>query len=354
MAGTCVVFSSIFYRHNPGIGHPESAERLRVIIRELKKNRRQSVGNWRFVEAEKARLGDVGLVHLMEYIELIESTCRLGGGVLDVERDTVASSETYEVALHAVGGTMKAANLIMNGEFRNGFALVRPPGHHAGIDSARGFCIFNNVAIAAKFLLGKFKLKRVLILDIDAHHGNGTQEIFYSTDRVLYVGLHQDPRDFPGTGYVHEIGEGKGLGYNVNIPLPFWTDDEIYLEAMNEVAGPIIQQYRPQFVLVSAGLDGHYADPVGDLSLSIACYQEVFERVVDLASRTCEEKLLLVLEGGYSRSFVGKIALAAIAEMSHTPFSSVDESPTTAKEIREQGRKIISQVKTVQRAFWDV
>ena len=351
---TGVIFSSIFYRHNPGRGHPESARRLRAIVSELKRSKLQGVKNWQFVEPEKASLKDVELVHSTEYIELVENVCRLGGDFLDVEGDTVASPESFEVALYAVGGTLKAVDLVMEEKFQNAFALVRPPGHHAGKYSARGFCIFNNIAIAAEYLLKKIKLKKVLILDIDAHHGNGTQEIFYETNKVLYMSLHEDPRGFPGTGFIDENGEGKGLGHNVNVPLPFRTCDQIYLKAIKEIVRPIIQQYKPQFTLVSAGLDGHYTDPVGNLSISALCYQEVYGIIVNLASELCEGKLVLILEGGYNLDFVGKIAAAAVAKMSEASYNVEDRIPKTKNHVKKQGERVIKEVKQVQKAFWKI
>ena len=354
MSTTAVIFSPVYYRHNPGRGHPESARRLRAIARELKKSKLQGVGNWQFIEPEKARLEDVKLVHAMEYIEFVENLCKSGGDLLDVEGDTVASPESFDVALYAIGGTLKAVNLVMEQKFQNAFALVRPPGHHAGKYSAHGFCIFNNIATAAKYLLREFKLKRILILDIDAHHGNGTQEIFYGTNKVLYISLHEDPREFPKKGFIDETGEGEGLGCNVNIPLPFRTGDRIYLKAIDEVVKPIIKQYKPQFILVSTGLDGHHADPVGSLSLSALCYQEVYETIFNAASEMCEGKLVSVLEGGYSLKFIGKLAVAAVAKMSGAIYSIEDKVPTTKKRVNEQGEKVIKEVKRVQKTFWDV
>jgi acetoin utilization deacetylase AcuC-like enzyme len=351
---TAVIFSPVYYRHNPGRGHPESARRLRAIVRELKKSKLQGVGNWQFVKPEKARLKDIELVHGVGYIEFVENLCKSGGDLLDAEGDTVASPESFDVALYAVGGTLKAVNLVMKGEFQNAFALVRPPGHHAGKYSAYGFCIFNNVAIGAEYLLREFDLKRILILDIDAHHGNGTQEIFYETNKVLYISLHEDPQEFPRKGFIDEIGEEEGLGYNVNVPLPFRTGDRIYLKAINEIAKPIIKQYKPQFILVSAGLDGHYADPVGSLSLSALCYQEVYETIFNAASEMCEGKLVLVLEGGYSLKSIGKLAVATVAKMSGAIYSMEDKVPVTKKRVKEQGEKVIKQVKHVQKAFWNV
>jgi acetoin utilization deacetylase AcuC-like enzyme len=353
MNKTAVIFSPIYYQHNPGRGHPESAKRLGIIVNELKRGRLSRSKNWQFVAPEKARIEDVELVHDIEYIKFVETFCRSGGGLMDLE-DTVASPESFEVALYAVGGALKAVDRVMEKRFENAFALVRPPGHHAEKFCAKGFCIFNNVAIAARHLLRKFNLKRILILDIDAHHGNGTQETFYETNKVLYISLHQNPRAFPGTGFIDEIGEGDGLGYNVNIPFPFRTGDQIYLKAIREIVTPMIYQYKPQFILVSAGLDGHYTDPVANLSLSALCYQEIYDVIVSLASEICGGRLVSVLEGGYSLKFVGKIAAGTIAKTSGAFYVVDDEVQAISKRSRRQGEKIIEDVKEVQKAFWNI
>ncbi|MEM3699252.1 MAG: histone deacetylase [Candidatus Bathyarchaeia archaeon] len=351
MNKTAVIFSPIYYQHNPGRNHPESARRLSAIITELKRGQLSKSRNWQFVEPEKASIEHIKLIHDIEYIRFVEAFCRSGGGLLDPE-DTVVSLKSFEIALYAAGGTLKAVDLVMNGKYENAFAVVRPPGHHAERFRAFGFCIFNNVAIAAKYLLKNYGLKRIGILDIDAHHGNGTQESFYQTDKVLYVSLHQDPTIFPGTGFSDEIGEGQGLGFNVNIPLPFWTGDRLYLKALREIVVPIIREYKPQIILVSAGLDGHYTDPIGNLSLSVLCYQEIFETVVRLASEICYGKFVSVLEGGYSLKFVGKITAAAIAKMSRTFYAINDKAPPTSKHRERKGEKIIKEVTKAQSSFW--
>ena len=353
MPKTAVIFSPKFYQHNPGKTHPESAKRLKAIVNELCNSSLSKSKQWQFVSPEKAAIENVELVHDRNYINFIETVCRSGGGVLD-SGDTVASLRSFDVALYAVGGTIKAVNLVMKKEYENAFALVRPPGHHAEKFRAYGFCIFNNVAIATKYLLKKYKLKRVAILDIDSHHGNGTQEIFYETNKVLYISLHENPKIFPKTGFIGEIGEADGLGYNVNIPLPFKTGDQIYLKAMQEIAIPIMHQYKPQFILVSAGLDGHYTDPVGSLSLSALCYKRVYGLIVKLASKTCNERLVSVLEGGYSRRFIGKIAATAIGEMSYSNYEVNDKVPLIDNHIIQKGKKILEKVTKVQSNFWDL
>jgi acetoin utilization deacetylase AcuC-like enzyme len=353
MSRTAVVFSPKYYRHNSGRGHPESARRLRLIVSELNKGELSKSKSWQYVRPQKACMKEVELIHDKNYIRKVEKICRFGGGVLD-SGDTVVSRESFEVALYAVGGALKAVNLIVENQFQNGFALVRPPGHHAEKCAARGFCIFNNVAIAAEYLLRKFKLKRILILDVDAHHGNGTQKAFYETDKVLYISLHEDPHEFPETGFIHEIGRGEGIGYTVNVPFPFGTGDQVYMKTLNEIMLPIMRQYKPQFVLLSAGFDGHYRDPVGSLSLSTRCYSEVYELVLKSASQICDGRLVSVLEGGYSRRFLGKIAASTIAKMSGSPYVLSDSVPPIKKHVTVQGEKIIDEVKKVQKRFWNI
>ncbi|MEM3578174.1 MAG: histone deacetylase [Candidatus Bathyarchaeia archaeon] len=353
MTKTAVIFSPKYYRHNTGKGHPESARRLSAIIKELRTGVISKSRNWQFVEPERASLDEIQLVHDPEYIRFVKNVCKAGGGILD-SGDTVVSTESFEVATYAVGGALKAVDLVMKRQFENAFALVRPPGHHAGKFSAAGFCIFNNVAVAAQHLLKDFGLNRVLILDIDAHHGNGTQEIFYGTDKVLYISLHEDPRSFPGTGFVDEIGEGEGLGFNVNVPLPFGTNDPLYLKAFNEIAVPIISQYKPQFMLVSAGLDGQYTDPIANLSLSAHCYGRIYEEIVKLASKLCDEKLVFVLEGGYSLKLVGKLAALAIAKMGGLNYIVDDSVVASSAHARKLGEKVLRENKKAQEPFWNL
>ncbi len=350
---TAVLFTPKYLDHNPGPNHPESPDRLRAIMKELRKSGFLESGRCSLIEPEPASVDDVELVHEADYVQLVERYCSYGGGLLDLG-DTAVSPESYETALYAVGGAIRAVDLVMSRKFQNAFALVRPPGHHAGPNYAMGFCLFNNVAIAAVRLLRDFNLDRLLILDVDAHHGNATQEIFYEADRALYVSLHQDPTSFPGTGFVDEVGKGKGLGYTVNIPLPYRTDDQAYLKAFNHIVLPIIRQYEPQFILVSTGFDGHYTDPVAGLSLSASAYLKIFERVLNLASQLCMRKTAAVLEGGYSLSFLGKMATCAIGRMAGIPATMRDKHSVAAPEIRRQAEKIIEEVERIQSRFWDL
>jgi len=351
MSRTAVVFSDEYYRHNPGRNHPESAKRLRAIVEELTLGQLANSKNWHFVKPEKAGVEDLRLVHDLRYVREVKDICTSGGGLLD-SGDTVVSPESFGTALWAVGGALRAVRLVMEGRYKNAFALVRPPGHHAMRSRGLGFCVFNNVAIAAKYLLTEYELDRILVLDIDSHHGNGTQQILFGTDKVLYISLHEDPRDFPGTGFLDEVGVGRGRGFKVNVPLPFGTGDRVYLKAWSEIVTPIISEYRPQFVLVSAGLDCHYADPVGELSLSEQCYDRVFKSIASIADQTCFGRLVLVLEGGYGLKHVGHIATSAVARMSETSYLVEDRSIKSDNRVEVEGEKVIVKAKKVQRGYW--
>jgi acetoin utilization deacetylase AcuC-like enzyme len=354
MVKTAIVFTPKYYGHNTGQGHPETSKRLKVIMKELEKLNLFSAGsNCKLVKPDLASIEDLELVHTSEHIELVKRVCEHGGGLLDLG-DTEVSSESFEVARYAVRGAIKAVDLILGKKFKNAFALVRPPGHHAGPYYAAGFCVFNNVAIAATHLIRRLNFERILILDIDAHHGNGTQEIFYDTDKVLYISLHEDPREFPGTGFVDENGEGKGLGYNVNIPFPFRVGDKTYQKAVDEIVVPIVRQFAPQFVLASVGYDGYYGDPVAKLNLSAASYASTFVKIIDLASALCEDRFVAMLEGGYNLRKLGKLVTLTISKMAGFPYSLRDESAPVNSIAEKQAEKVIEEVKKVQSAFWSL
>ncbi len=348
---TAIYYSPIFLEHNPGPGHPEAPKRLKVITAELARSDLLKSGKCSYVQPQSARHKDLTLVHENEYVELIRKTCAAGGGVIDLG-DTVVSPRSYEVAVLAAGALIDAVTSVANRKAKNAFALVRPPGHHAGVYYALGFCLFNNAAIGVSHLLNRLNFNRVLIVDVDAHHGNGTQEIFYDTDRVLYVSLHEDPRGFPGTGFIDEIGEGKGLGYTVNIPLPFRADNTAYQKALDEIVIPIAIQYRPEFILISAGFDGHYTDPIGDLALSTKSYEETFTKLVALANQLCDGRLVATLEGGYNLNVLGKLVTSAIAKMAGA-FYRLDDSHRNVKPlISQKAEQIINSVRSIQSSYW--
>ena len=351
---TAIIYSDQYLNHKTGLGHPESPSRLRFIMDGVMESGILESGRCSLIKPKTAKLNDLKLIHKTEYISLVRELCKSGGGMLD-DGDTILSEESFTVAQLAIGGAIKAVDEVMTHKFRNAFALIRPPGHHASEDHAMGFCIFNNVAAAAAHLLERYNLENVLILDIDAHHGNGTQEIFYSTSRVLYVSLHQDPRGFPNSGFIDEVGVGDGLGYTVNIPLPINCGDPPYWKALKYIVKPISEEYDPQFILVSAGFDGYYGDPVAELSLSAHLYLKIFDLILELADRLCGGRLVAILEGGYKLRFLKLIVPLVIAKMAgFDGFRIRDRRPPLNYEAIEKAEKILEDVIFIQSSFWSL
>jgi acetoin utilization deacetylase AcuC-like enzyme len=220
-----------------------------------------------------------------------------GGGHIDP--DTVASPGTWEAALRAAGGLVEAVGRVSSGDLDNAFCLVRPPGHHATPDRAMGFCLFNNLAIAAAWLIATDRAKRVAVLDYDVHHGNGTQDAFYDRADLLYVSTHQYPF-YPGTGHWRETGSGTGEGYTINLSFPAGSGDAVYAAALEQIVEPAVRRYAPDFVLVSLGFDAFWADPLASLRLSIGgAYTPLIQSARDLAASSCDGRLVVALEGGY-------------------------------------------------------
>ena len=237
-------------QHDTGYGHPENAKRLENTVSYLKESRL-----WEQLRVERPRAAspeEIGLVHPQTYIETVKQIADTGGGWLD--GDTVVSRASYNAALHSAGAPLTAIDLIMKGEEKNGFCLARPPGHHATPARGMGFCLFNNVAIAAKYLQSKYQLEKILIVDWDVHHGNGTQDAFYNDPTVLYFSMHRYPF-YPGSGRREEDGQGKGKGFNINVPLSFDTMPERYIEIFTDVMEQRVNQCVPEFIIISAGFD---------------------------------------------------------------------------------------------------
>jgi len=273
--------------------HPERSLRIEAIMRAL--GARDWLGYER-VESPAAERRMLERVHTPAHIDRIEAACRAGGAQLDA--DTVVSSGSYTAALHAAGGAVELVRrLLEGGAGQVGFSAHRPPGHHALPDRPMGFCLFNNVAVAARHALDELGLQRVLILDWDVHHGNGTNDIFWDTDQVLFVSIHQHPL-WPGSGGSHERGAGSGLDYTINLPVPPGAGDEAFTSLLRDVVAPRARDYAPQLVLVSAGYDAHADDPLAGCLLSDAGYVAMTELVRDLAAEL-EAPLGCLLEGGY-------------------------------------------------------
>jgi acetoin utilization deacetylase AcuC-like enzyme len=288
-----VIYDDTFLLHDHP-GHPETAARLRAITERLAAD-----PELRALPASPAPDADPALlrsVHTDRHILGVEKAAESGGGWLD--GDTYCTARSYDVALRAAGAAMRATDMVMGGSARSAFGLVRPPGHHATPDHAMGFCLFNNAAVAARTAQRIHGAERVAIVDIDVHHGNGTQDVFYADPSVLYCSLHQWPL-YPGTGLQGETGEGRGMGTTVNVPLPPGTGGERWLHAFESRVVPALQAHRPELIVVSAGYDAHEADPLAELRLSTDTYAAVAARLATLAGEMCDGRMVWVLEGGY-------------------------------------------------------
>ena len=265
------------------------------------------------IPARMATVDEIASVHTREYISHIKAVSEAGGG--EAGEYAPASSETYEVALLSAGGALAAVDAVVAGEVQNAYALVRPPGHHAMADKAMGFCFFNNVAVTARYALAKLGLDRVAIVDWDVHHGNGTQSAFYESPDVLFISLHQDnwyPADW---GTRQQTGEGPGLGYTVNIPLPAGTGNVGYSSAIDRVVAPVLRAFRPELILISAGQDANAVDPLGRMAVSSTGFRSMAIALVDVASEVCGGRLVALHEGGYSEGYSPVCTWAIIEEL---------------------------------------
>jgi acetoin utilization deacetylase AcuC-like enzyme len=289
-----IFYDPVFLEHRTGRGHPERPERLAAIERRL-----AEVGLWERVARPDCPPADAELIAAVHEPELIRRVMRVaesGGGWLDA--DTHVSARSYEAAKRAAGAVIAAVQAVVAGEQRAAVCLVRPPGHHATPCRAMGFCLFNNVAIGARYAIDSAGLARTLILDWDVHHGNGTQEVFYEEPRVMFLSLHRYPY-YPGTGSADEQGRGPGLGYTRNEPIGYGTTRSEYLERFERALAESAEKVEPELLLVSAGYDAHRADPIGSIGLEDEDFRWMAERVLDVADRWCQGRLVAVLEGGY-------------------------------------------------------
>ena len=318
---TGFLYDDIYLRHLTGAGHPERPERLTAIVNRLKD--KGIYPQLHSLSPVRAREEWLTTVHTSEYVARVKNSWQNGVRYLDTP-DVPISEDSYEAALMAAGGTLIAVDTVIAGTIKNAFCAVRPPGHHATPTRTMGFCLLNNLAVTAMALADAGE--RVAIVDFDAHHGNGTQEVFYSDDRVLFVSFHQWPL-FPGTGAPDEMGEGTGTGTTVNLALPPDSAGDTYRYALDAVVVPIVDRFAPDWLLVSAGFDAHRADPLTRLGLTSGDFADLTARLVGLA-RT--GRSILFLEGGYDLDALSASAGAAVAAavgIDHRPEAASSEGP---------------------------
>ncbi|HEY5647864.1 MAG TPA: histone deacetylase [Nitrospiria bacterium] len=310
-----VIYHPDYLLHDTGGAHPESPSRLEAILSRLTETGLSKETTEVKPPRPRADIRDwITTIHEPSHLERLESR-QPEEGIRMIDADTVMSPGSYPAALLAVEGALTGVDRIMKGDFSRAFCAVRPPGHHAEADRAMGFCLFNNVAVAARYIQKKYSLSRVMIIDWDVHHGNGTQHIFEDDPTVFYFSSHQYPL-YPGTGSERERGIGKGEGYTLNVPMPPGRGDDEYLTVFDKTLAPAVEAFRPEFFIISAGFDAHEDDPLANMRVSDAGFAEMTRRVVGWSERFAGGRVLSCLEGGYNLDALGRSVERHIRKLS--------------------------------------
>lgn len=351
MRKTAIYRDDLFLAHDPGPGHPESPERLRVIYSELDD---KGIGSlFLFPQFDPASTAAIELNHSAGLIRQVADTAGQSHGFLDA--DTRTSADSYAAARLAAGALIDGILRLDRGEIDNGFCLVRPPGHHAEHDRSMGFCLFNNVAVAARWAKKELGIQKIMIVDWDLHHGNGTQHSFYETDQVLYCSTHQYPY-YPGTGAVLETGKGAGAGFTVNVPLSGGQGDFEFARIFNELFAPVARLYRPELILISCGFDVYEGDPLGTMRVTPAGFAYMTRVMRELAEELCGGKLLVTLEGGYNLTGMRDGALAVLAELCGGDIPGVALGVQKAEVLKTSDSECpqLDQAISVQKNYWNL
>lgn len=313
MKPIALLYDPIFLKHDLGPGHPECPERLPAILDALEDFRHDPAFIWE--SPPEAGVEAIIRVHAPEYVDWVRQTCKAGGGAYPTLEGNLAP-ETCSAALRAAGAVIQACDSVWDGEWGGAFALVRPPGHHAVRTSAMGFCVFNNIAIGARWLLCEKGIRSILIVDFDVHHGNGTQDAFYDDPHVAYFSVHQFPH-YPGTGSEYERGEGEGTGATLNVPLHAGSGDEEMLRAFKDQLVPWAAERKPEILLISAGFDAHVSDPLSDLRVTTDGFRQMALVLRQIAEEYCQGRWVATLEGGYNLKALAESVRAFLEGMSH-------------------------------------
>lgn len=322
---TALYWSDRFLGHETG-DHPEHPGRAVAVRAELE--RQGLLADRLPVAIDPATDAELLAAHAPELLERLNTFAAAGGGWLD--DDTYLAADSLDVARVSAGAAIAAVELVASGALSHAFSLGRPPGHHATRDRAMGFCLFNNVAVAAMAAL-RLGMERVAIVDWDVHHGNGTQDIFYESERVFFASLHQHPY-YPGTGWASEKGQGAGRGYTVNAPLPAGQGDRMYLRVIDELVLPLLRTYRPELVIISAGFDAHADDPLAGMQVTEDGFAAMAHGLAELAAETAGGRLVAVLEGGYDPDALGRSVAATVRALDGESLESIRQSCAMARQ----------------------
>ena len=348
MPQTGIVRDNRYLDHVADRSHPESQERLEALYGMLQEPGMK--GKYAEISPRMATPEELEMIHEPAYIKRVASTA--GRAMTMLDPDTYACSKSYETAKLAAGGTLTAVDRVMRGELDNAFAFIRPPGHHAEANRAMGFCLFNNVAIAASYALKAHPVQKVLIIDWDLHHGNGTQHSFYERAEVLYFSTHQYPH-YPGTGFFSETGSGPGKGFTVNVPLPAGPGDGEYLKVFEEVLEPVALEFKPDIVLVSAGFDIYYRDPLGGMQVTPQGFANLAKVILEFARETCKGKVIFVLEGGYHLDGLRESAREVLKTLLGENLAGGRDEEMRKRADPRLIDPILKKVRDAQKPFWN-
>ena len=343
----------MFTKHELSPGHPESPERLTAALKYIRSRGLLDNSSATLVEPPEPDFDPIYKIHAKSYIDELREKSELGGGIFTL--DTSSNRYTYEAAILAAGGGIHAVDRIESGHTENAYVLCRPPGHHAEYARAYGFCFINNIAVAAQYIIDNYDYERVLIIDYDAHHGNGTQNAFYSSNQVLYIGLHQDGRTlFPGSGFPGELGEGDGVNYNVNLAMYPGAGDESYHLAFDEIIEPVTKSYNPDFILASVGFDCHFSDPLTNLGLTTQGIAMMNSYLHNLSKTISNGKLTIFLEGGYNLDIVGMCSQLIVEELTEEDITDFKDEHSESERSIEYTHELIDALKSRLKDTFDL
>jgi acetoin utilization deacetylase AcuC-like enzyme len=359
-----LVYDPIYALHDTGMMHPEKSDRVSVTYEILKEHQMAGPNiSANFVEISPypATLPQILHIHSQGFIDRAQTASRRSkeiGDLMYLDGDTPVSPYTYEASLKAVGGNFAAIDAILAGQIQRAFVLCRPPGHHSNRELARGFCLFNNIALAADYLTREKGIKKVAILDFDCHAGNGTEEIFRTGiehGNLLIISIHQDPRTlYPGTCTIEEIGEGKQKGKNVNITLAPESGDTSMMMTLTQLVEPLMTEFQPEFILCSAGFDGYKNDPITNLSLTIQGFGQIMQHTVKMANLSAHGRICVTLEGGYNITALANSIVNIMNIMADGDILEKEEEYLESKEILEYTKNnLIPKIRKVLSPYWN-
>ncbi|NVM43536.1 MAG: histone deacetylase [Candidatus Lokiarchaeota archaeon] len=357
---TGIVYDSIYLEHRIGV-HVESHERLIGIMNYIEDKKVLDNPNFKLIESRKATTEQIKYVHeesLINEVKDASEVARMTGHIQNLDMDTAVSAKTYEASLSSVGGNLNGIDSILEGEVNNVFASVRPPGHHSNSYKCAGFCIFNNIAVATEYLLREKNFKRVAIIDWDCHAGNGTSDIFYNgseNGEVLFFDSHQDGRTlYPGTGFINDIGREAGLGRIINFPMPPRAGDDVNIIFFNEIIAPVCDEFKPEFILISAGFDTHWTDRLTNMGWTYQGPANYLKKIKELAKKYAKDRILITLEGGYE---IDKQAIAVyncLQVLNNNNQLIEEKSKESDKDVLNYvNNKVIPNLKDTLKPYWN-